>query len=154
MTRRLALIAATVFAGSVQAQLAPPGAAPPTQEVFVLARPILRGEPLSAGDFAIETRQIAQARGALSASDIVGKEALRSLSPGNVVRITDVAPLRLVHRGDAVTIAYRNRGLLITTAGRALGDGGSGEALRAVVSETNRTVDGVVAASGLVLVGR
>ena len=60
---------------------------------------------------------------------------------------------RLVRRGEPVLIAYRSRGLLITTSGRALASAGSGEPVRVVAASTARTLDGVAAASGLVLVG-
>jgi flagella basal body P-ring formation protein FlgA len=69
-----------------------------------------------------------------------------------MVRASDVIRPQLVRRGEPVTIALRQGGLSITTAGRALGNGAAGEFVRIVSLSTNRTLDGVVEATGLVRV--
>ncbi len=152
MNARFALLLLGAVAGPAGAQVRPV-TRPATVQVAVLAHPVGQGKTLSTEDFAYEDRAIGQARGALDPADAVGKEAVRSLAPGSVVRITDVVAPRLVRRGEPVLIAYRSRGLLITTSGRALASAGSGEPVRVVAASTARTLDGVAAASGLVLVG-
>jgi len=116
-------------------------------EVPVLARRVERGELLSAADF--ETRPGSPA-GALTPAQASGREAARVLMAGNPVRAGDVVPPRLVRRGEPVTIAWRQGGLVITAAGRALSAGGKGELVRVVATATNRTLDGVVEGSGAV----
>jgi len=116
-------------------------------EVPVLARRVERGELLSTTDF--ETRPGNQA-GALTPAQASGREAARVLMAGNPVRAGDVVPPRLVRRGEPVTIAWRQGGLVITAAGRALSAGGKGELVRVVATATNRTLDGVVEGSGAV----
>jgi len=152
MSARFALLALGAVAGPAGAQVRP-ATQPAMVQVAVLGHPVGQGKTLSTEDFTYEDRAIGQARGALDPADAVGKEAVRSLAPGSVVRITDVVTPRLVRRGEPVLIAYRSRGLLITTSGRALASAGSGEPVRVVAASTARTLDGVAAASGLVLVG-
>jgi len=151
--RVAALLLLGALAGPVVAQGVVPVVRPAMVSVAVLAHPVAQGNILSAEDFTYEDRALGQARGAIQPADAIGKEATRGLAPGSVVRITDVVTPRLVRRGEPVLIAYRSRGLLITTSGRALASAGSGEPVRVVAAATARTLDGVAAASGLVLVG-
>jgi flagella basal body P-ring formation protein FlgA len=157
MSARVAPLSLLLLLGAVASPVVAQGVAPAVRPamipVAVLAHPVAQGNILSAEDFAYEDRALGQARGALQPADAIGKEATRGLAPGSVVRITDVVTPRLVRRGEPVLIAYRSRGLLITTNGRALASAGSGEPVRVVAASTARTLDGVAAASGLVLVG-
>lgn len=154
MSARIAILLMGALASPLAAQGMAPVARPAMVSVAVLAHPVAQGNVLSAEDFTYEDRVLGQARGALRPGDAIGKEASRALAPGSVVRITDVVTPRLVRRGEPVLIAYRSRGLLITTSGRALASAGSGEPVRVVAASTARTLDGVAAANGLVLVGQ
>jgi flagella basal body P-ring formation protein FlgA len=153
MSARVAVLLLGAVASPLAAQGVVPAVRPAMVSVAVLAHPVAQGTILSVEDFTYEDRGVGQARGALQPADANGKEATRGLAPGSVVRITDVVTPRLVRRGEPVLIAYRSRGLLITTSGRALASAGSGEPVRVVAASTARTLDGVAAASGLVLVG-
>lgn len=146
----LALVPAPVPAQTTAPATPAPAAAPVQVEVAVLARPVQRGELLGADDFVYEKRSPNMARGALEASAAQGLEAQRPLSPGSIVRISDVITPRLVRRGEPVLIAYKTGALTITTQGRALTSGGKGEPVRVVANATQRTLDGFVAGNGLV----
>lgn len=154
MVYRLAFIALALVPVPAPAQTgAAPAAvrtAPAQVEVAILARPVQRGELLSADDFVYEKRSPNIGRGALEASAAQGLEALRPLAPGSIVRISDVITPRLVRRGEPVLIAYKTGGLTITTQGRALTSGGAGDSVRVVTNSTQRTLDGFVAGNGLV----
>jgi flagella basal body P-ring formation protein FlgA len=128
-------------------------ATPATAEVAVLARPVLRGDLLSAADFTSELRPTAQGRGALAASDAAGRESVRNMPAGSVVRSSDVVAPRLVRRGEPVNIVVKSGGLTISTQGRALASGGAGDLVRVVAASTNRTLDGIVDGSGAVRIG-
>jgi len=123
-------------------------AAPPA--VPVLVRAIGRGELLAASDFEPQPRSPGLATGALAPRDAAGREAVRNLSAGAVVRAGDVVTPRLVRRGEPVTVNLRSGGLTIATSARALGSGGMGDLVRVVTSATNRTLDAVVEGSGAV----
>ena len=152
MLRRFARTALGLLVALLAA--APAGADPvPGVMVAVLARPVQRGELLSPGDFAREEKPVAASRGALEPEDAAGMEARRPLAPGSVVRLTDIMPPRLVRRGEPVLIAWRSGRIAITTQGRALRDASVGDLVRVVASSTQRTLDGIVAPDGTVLVG-
>jgi len=154
MIYRIAFIAAALVPVPAPAQTsaptpAPVRAAPAQVEVAVLARPVQRGEILSADDFVYEKRSPNMGRGAIDADAAKGLEAVRPLSPGSIVRVSDVITPRLVRRGEPVLIAYKVGALTITTQGRALASAGAGEPVR-VTTSTQRTLDGFVAGNGLV----
>lgn len=152
MIYRIAFIAAALVPAPAPAQTPPAPARVIAEqvEVAVLARPVQRGEILSADDFVYEKRSPNMGRGAIEAEAAKGMEAVRPLSPGSVVRISDVITPRLVRRGEPVLIAYKTGALTITTQGRALASAGAGEPVRVVTSSTQRTLDGFVAGNGLV----
>ena len=148
---RFAFLLAVLVPFPAPAQTATPAAASPAQvEVAILARPIQRGEILSADDFVYEPRSPNLARGAIEADAAKGMEAVRPLAPGRIVRVSDIITPRLVRRGEPVLIAYKTGGLTITTQGRALASAGAGEQVRVVTNSTQRTLDGFVAGNGLV----
>lgn len=152
MFYRIAFVALALVPVPAPAQTAqtPARAAPAQIEVAVLARPVQRGEILSADDFVYEKRSPNMGRGAIEADAAKGMEAVRPLSPGSIVRVSDVIAPRLVRRGEPVLIAYKVGALTITTQGRALASAGAGEPVRVVATATQRTLDGFVAGNGLV----
>lgn len=151
MIYRIAFIAAALVPVPAPAQTPTAPASGPAQvEVAVLARPVQRGEILSPDDFVYEKRSPNMGRGAIEAEAAKGLEAVRPLSPGSVVRISDIITPRLVRRGEPVLIAYKVGALTITTQGRALASAGAGEPVRVVTTSTQRTLDGFVAGNGLV----
>ncbi|HUD92386.1 flagellar basal body P-ring formation chaperone FlgA [Sphingobium sp.] len=140
MIAPLALLAAATIAPS------------PTVDTPVLAHMVEKGDVLSAADFTSAALPPATARGATAVLDAAGREATRRLSAGNVVRASDIAAPRIVHRGEAVTIALVSGALRITAGGRALGDAGKGEPVRVINLSTNRTIDAVADKPGQVRV--
>ncbi|MBB5710771.1 flagellar basal body P-ring formation chaperone FlgA [Sphingomonas xinjiangensis] len=121
-------------------------------QVAVLGHAVSKGDRLEAGDFTMEGRTVAAARGALGIEDAAGMEATRNLAPGTIVRRTDVMTPQLVRRGEPVTIKLASGTLLITASGRALTGGGKGDMVRVVTNSTSRTLDGMVDGSGVVRV--
>jgi flagella basal body P-ring formation protein FlgA len=120
--------------------------------VPVLARAVAKGDLIGEGDFVTQDMPAAAARGAPRVKDVAGMEAQRALMAGAIVRLSDVIRPQLVRRGEPVTIALREGGLSITTQGRALSNGASGDFVRVVSLSTNHTLDGVVEGSGAVRV--
>jgi flagella basal body P-ring formation protein FlgA len=125
---------------------------PQTIVAPVLDHAVAKGDLLAADDFVSQDVPVGQVRGAPRLKEVVGMEAARSLSAGAVVRSSDVIRPQLVRRGEPVVIALRDGGLLITTAGRALGSGAAGDFVRIVSLSTNRTLDAVVEGTGAVRV--
>ncbi len=121
-------------------------------EVPVLGHAVQKGDRLEAGDFTVEGRPAATARGALAIDEAAGMEASRNLAAGAVVRRGDVMRPQLVRRGEPVTIRIVSGALVITASGRALSGGGQGDAVRVVTTATSRTLDGKIEGSGTVRV--
>jgi flagella basal body P-ring formation protein FlgA len=113
-------------------------------QVPVLAHDVARGDLLAAADFVLEERP-GPPPSLATPDQILGKEALRPLRAGTLVRASDVAEPRLVKRGEPVTLVIRQSNLLITAAGRALADGRLGQTVRVVTTGTSRTLEGTAA---------
>jgi flagella basal body P-ring formation protein FlgA len=124
--------------------------APEDVQVAVLGHAVQKGDRIEVGDFAVEQRPAAAARGALTVDQAAGWEAVRNLPAGAVVRQSDLTRPQLVRRGEPVTIRIVSGPLVITAAGRALAGGSQGDTVRIVANATNRTLDGIVEASGTV----
>ena len=150
MSLRRAFLLAALLGGAVPAAAQTAPAAATEVEVPVLVRDVAKDELLSASDFAVEPRPASQVRGALEIGSAAGKEALRQLRAGSVVRSGDLIKPQLVRRGEPVSITVRNGGLTITAQGRALSGGGQGDLIRVVNTTTNRTLDGIVDKTGSV----
>lgn len=136
------LVIAMSVATSARAQVRAPAA--------VLDHPVTKGQLLSAADFTMGTVGEAQARSALRTRDAIGMEAARDLASGSIVRTRDLLQPQLVRRGEQVLIVLRNRTLLITSTGRALGNAAAGEPVRVVATATNHTLDAVADGPGSV----
>ena len=118
------------------------------EEADVLTRSIVRGDTLTAADFAREDVPGSRSRDALDADAAIGMEAARNLRAGSVLRSRDVVEPRLVRRGDQVSISLRNGALTIGATGRSLDDGARGDRVRVFSETTNRTLEGIVEAPG------
>ena len=121
-------------------------------EADVLARQVARGAILQADDFERRALPVSQAGLALRAVDAVGSQARRALPAGTALRAGDIGAPFLVRRGEPVRLVVETGNLRVSAPGRALSDGASGAAVRAVNLATGRTLDGTVAGSGMIAV--
>ncbi len=84
---------------------------------------------------------------------IVGRVARRTLLPGEPVPVNAVDDPRLVSRGALTTMIFEENGLVITTLGAPLQNGGLGEVIRVRNADTGRIVTGTVQADGRIRIG-
>ncbi|WFT77359.1 flagellar basal body P-ring formation chaperone FlgA [Methylobacterium sp. CB376] len=84
---------------------------------------------------------------------IVGRVARRTLLPGEPVPVNAVDDPRLVSRGTPTTMIFEENGLIITTLGTPLQNGGLGEVIRVRNTDTGRIVVGVVQGDGRIRIG-
>ncbi|MEH3147164.1 MAG: flagellar basal body P-ring formation chaperone FlgA [Methylobacterium frigidaeris] len=84
---------------------------------------------------------------------MVGRTARRMLVPGDPVPVNAVEDPRLVSRGAPTQMIFEENGLVITTVGSPLQNGGLGEMIRVRNADTGRIVLGVVQADGRVRIG-
>ncbi len=84
---------------------------------------------------------------------IAGRQARRMLLPGEPVPVNAVDDPRLVSRNTPTQMVFEENGLIITTVGSPLQNGGLGETIRVRNTDTNRIVLGTVMADGRIKVG-
>ena len=85
-------------------------------------------------------------------TQVVGQAATRMLKAGVTLRPLDVQRPVVVTKNSVVTIVLRRAGMMLTTQGRAIEEGGKGEAIRVLNTQTNRTIIATVEGIGTVTV--
>ncbi|MGQ9365323.1 flagellar basal body P-ring formation chaperone FlgA [Azospirillum sp. ST 5-10] len=125
-------------------------------EVPVLARRVLPGDLIGAEDVAwIEVRaEYAGSDVAATEADVVGMTPKRGVPVNQPVRLRDLQSPRLVDKGSMVTITLVSANLTLTAQGKALQDGGKGETIRVVNTQSNRIVEATVAGPNVVAVAK
>ena len=88
-----------------------------------------------------------------AAQAIVGRSARRMLLPGEPVPVNAIDDPRLVSRGAPTQLVFEEDGLVITTVGAALQNGGMGDLVRVRNADTGRIVMGTVMADGRIRIG-
>lgn len=124
------------------------------RDVPVLANPLTAGSVISEADIVWLTmpEERIQNDMAISAAQLVGNAVRRDTADGQVIRLRDVMPPRLVSRGSLVTLKVETSLLQVTAQGKALQDGAKGDVIRITNTQSNRTVEGVVEGPGVVRV--
>lgn len=127
-----------------------------TREVnmVVLARPISRGQVLSAQDIRVEQRPAASMPlGFVSTPDLViGREAKQALPAGLALRDSHLGGGRDVQRGQQVRLLVQRGGLQIESQGIAESDAAVGHWVAVRNPRSGRVVEGRVQEPGLVRV--
>jgi flagella basal body P-ring formation protein FlgA len=83
-------------------------------------------------------------------SQLIGREVRRDSADNDIIRARDVMPPRFVQRGSVVTMKIETPFILITSQGKAQQDGVEGETIRVMNTQSNRIVEGIVTAPGVV----
>jgi flagella basal body P-ring formation protein FlgA len=83
-------------------------------------------------------------------SQIIGRELRHAITEGQPLHGRDFIPPRLVTRGSLVLLKIETPYLLMTAQGRALQDGAAGESVRVTNTQSNRVVEGIAEAPGVV----
>lgn len=121
------------------------------QEVAVLATAVKAGTVLGPADVVGEPRDIAQLNGIyLSPEQAIGKPVKKALAAKTVLIPEMLTTLRLVKRGDQVTIRNNAAGLEVSMAGIALMDGERGQRIRVRNVQSGRVIQATVTGEGLV----
>jgi flagellar basal body P-ring formation protein FlgA len=130
------------------------GRAAATAEVVTLIRPVERGEILKSADVAVERRPRAEiGRDIISdQSQAVGLAARSALQPGRPLRVADLMRPELVQRNETVTLLYEVPGITLTVRGKAIEGGAEGDVISVLNEQSKRTVQGVVAGPGRVII--
>jgi flagella basal body P-ring formation protein FlgA len=130
------------------------GRAAATVEVVTLLRPIDRGAIVREEDVQIERHPRAEiARDLVTdRGQAIGFAARAALQPGRPLRIADLMKPELVQRNETVTLVYEVPGIVLTVRGKAVDGGAEGDVINVLNEQTKRTVQGVVAGPGRVII--
>lgn len=82
---------------------------------------------------------------------LIGREARRTLYPGQAVTMENTRPARLVSRNQIVTLKYISGGLEISTTGRAMNEAALNEPVSVLNLQSRQLVQGIVQETGWVL---
>lgn len=125
-----------------------------TVEVVMVSRSVDRGAVLKTGDLVVERRPRGEvARDAVAGIErAVGMAARNVIRPGQPLRTADLARPEIVQRGQMVTLVFEAPGLTLTMRGKANESGAEGDTVSVLNEQSKRTVQGVVAGPGHVVV--
>ncbi|MBY0428386.1 MAG: flagellar basal body P-ring formation chaperone FlgA [Alphaproteobacteria bacterium] len=123
-------------------------------QVAILNHNVTTGDALSERD--IEWSRVAADKigsdAVTDASRLTNSESRRSLNAGSVLHMHDLRGAKLVTKGSIITIAVETPYMILNTQGRAMADGAMGDTIQVMNTQSNRSVDAVVVASGKVSV--
>lgn len=130
------------------------GRAAATAEVVTLLRPIERGEVIRDSDVVVERRPRADVGRDLvrNADQAVGLAARAAMQPGRPLRVADLMKPEVVQRNETVTLVYNVPGITLTVRGKATEGGAEGDVISVLNEQSKRTVQGVVAGPGRVVI--
>jgi flagella basal body P-ring formation protein FlgA len=119
--------------------------------VVVPNRDIARGQVISESDmtYAQINGQV-MAGIATALGDVVGLETRRTLRAGETLRLSDLRRPVLVVKGSTVTMTFEAPGIVLTSSGRAMSEGGLGETVTIQNSSSYRQISGIVIGPGQV----
>jgi flagella basal body P-ring formation protein FlgA len=123
-------------------------------EMPVLVRRVNPGEVITHADIGWVEINANQLVGNIAASetDLISRTPRRSLPVNAPIFLYDVQPLRLVSKGQMVTMVLQTPTMFLSTQGKATQDGAKGEVIRVQNLESNRIVDATVVGSNQVAV--
>lgn len=120
--------------------------------VAVAARPLSANHQVTAADVRIEQRDIAGLRqGYLSESEILVGQTIRHAMPvGAIFQQNHLRPETIVRRGQLVILVAGVGGMEVRVAGTSMADASLGDRVKVKNNASDRVVEGIVDAPGVV----
>ncbi len=87
-----------------------------------------------------------------SAKELVDKVARRPLIAGRIIRLSDVESLKLVNKGDFVTVQLRNATMSLSTRGISTESGSKNDIIRIKNPRSNKIIEAKVIAPNLTII--
>jgi flagella basal body P-ring formation protein FlgA len=153
-SRRFYAVVELPGGSNVHASLRLYGRAIVTKKVVVLAKPVARGAIIRDTDVAIERRPRAEiGHDVVTDRDqAVGLAARHALEAGQPLRAAELMKPEVVQRNEQVTLVYEVPGIILTVRGKAVEGGAEGDVISVLNEQSKRTVQGVIAGPGRVVV--
>jgi flagellar basal body P-ring formation protein FlgA len=121
--------------------------------MVVAAEPAgIAAEIIRAGTVITDTQIDPLADDPAAINTLIGREAKRTLYPGQKLGLADTRAPRLVTRNQVVTLKYISGALEIISTGRALGEAAAGEPVSVLNLASRQTLHGIVHQDGWVLI--
>lgn len=122
--------------------------------VLVLRHAVARGAHVGPADVSVQTRTVTGFASAYlgSPAELSGRSVERTLASGTSLTVDMFTQDPVVRRGQEVTLVVQAGGIDVRATGRALEDAGAGARLRVENLSSQRIVEGVAEASGIVQV--
>jgi flagella basal body P-ring formation protein FlgA len=148
--------AAEIVVTGSQIRLPVSGRAFGVVQIPVLSRRIIPGDVIGPGDIDWQDVRADQTTSDTAATDaqLIGMTPRRGVSTNQPVRLRDLQSPRMIDKGSLVTITLSTPSMTLTTQGKALQDGGKGEVIRVVNTQSNRIVEATVAGPNVVAVAK
>jgi flagella basal body P-ring formation protein FlgA len=120
----------------------------------VLTAAMNRGDIIGPGDVEWRPQQVSRALVGYLVNDqkIMGKELRKHLRAGSPLRASDLMSPQIVDRGQTVDLVAQSAGLVVNMQGKALANGSEGDRLLVKNLSSGKRVEGLVLASGTVLI--
>lgn len=149
------LAAILMIAAPAGAETLPAGATAAKNEarIVVPVRTIARGDIIAPDDLTYAKVPPGQLLGGAvtQMSALTGKQARRMLIAGTAVRASDVRVPILVTKGSTVTMTFHAPGITLTAVGKAMSEGGLGEAVTVLNPVSYRQITATVTGPGMVM---
>lgn len=125
-------------------------------QVPVLSRRIAPGDLIGSGDVDWQEVRADQTGSDIAATDaqLIGQTPRRGVPVNQPVRLRDLQSPRLIDKGALVTITLSTPTITLSAQGKALQEGGKGDVIRVVNTQSNRIVEATVAGPNLVAVAK
>lgn len=83
-------------------------------------------------------------RSIVSTKSLVGQTVRRAIAPGKLLSKNDIVMPIVVAKGSTVSITLHSGALTLKAKGRALTDGGAGDTIRVMTTNSKRTIEAIV----------
>ncbi len=85
-----------------------------------------------------------------TSDSLIGKEIIRSITPGRPIPTENVAAPTVVKRNQEVQIIYKKGGLELISKGKSLSNAAVGDTVKIVRKDAARTLEGIAVSEGVV----
>ena len=123
-------------------------------QAVIATAPLGRKQPIRAENLRLVEKELSTiTRGYYKdPQTLVGKLPKRPLSNGTVIAPSDLTAGKVISRGQRVTIVAKNGDISIKVPGKAMSDAGQGEPVKVQNISSQRTVEGIATAPGIVTI--
>ncbi len=124
-------------------------------DVVVTTEPLARGAIIGADALTTVRRRLTEINGGYysTATEVIGMKLKRPLTIGSLVQPDHITLPKIIRRGESVTIKSGGGVIEVTASGKSLMDGTLGQRVQVRNERSERIIEGVVTAPGVIVVG-